>query len=123
GIPLTTRETNHAVVLVAAHRAADGASAVDWEALARTGQPLVLYMPMAQLDEISAGLQRGGLSADTPCAIIQAASTHGEVLVVTRLCELAGGGRAGALPSPAVVVVGDPVGLRSKVISGMRRWT
>ena len=123
GIPLTTREINHAVILVAGHRAADGASAVDWQALARTGQPLVLYMPTAQLDEISAGLRRGGLAADTPCAIIQAASTDAEVILVTRLSEVAGAARARAISSPAVVLVGDTVGLRREIISGMAGWT
>ena len=123
GIPLTAREINHAVVLVAGHRAADGASAVDWQALARTGQPLVLYMPMAQLDEISAGLRRGGLAGDTPCAIIQAASTDVQAIVVTRLSEVAGAARAHAISSPAVIVVGDTVGLRHEIASGLAGWT
>jgi uroporphyrin-III C-methyltransferase len=123
GIPLTTREINHAVVLVAGHRAADGASAVDWQALARTGQPLVLYMPMAQLDEIAAGLRRGGLAADTPCAIIQAASTDAEAIVVTRLAEVARAARTHAISSPAVIVIGDNVGLRQEIASGISGWT
>ncbi|MBS0540805.1 MAG: uroporphyrinogen-III C-methyltransferase, partial [Proteobacteria bacterium] len=49
GIPATTRDTNHAVVLAAGHRAEDGRSAADWVALAKLGQPIILYMPMAQL--------------------------------------------------------------------------
>jgi uroporphyrin-III C-methyltransferase len=118
GIPLTAREINHAIVLVAGHRAADGASAVGWQALARTGQPLVLYAPMAQLDEISAERLRGGLAAATPCAIIQAASTAVEI-VVTRLSEIAGAARAYAISSPAVIVVGDTVGLRHEIASGL----
>ena len=68
GIPATSRDTNHAVVLAAGHRAEDGRSAADWAALAKLGQPLILYMPMAQLAEIAASLEQGGLSADTPAA-------------------------------------------------------
>ena len=37
GIPATTRDTNHAVVLAAGHRAEDGRSTADWEALGRLG--------------------------------------------------------------------------------------
>src|SRR5882757_11198436 len=61
GIPATSRDTNHAVVLAAGHRAEDGRSSADWVALARLGQPIVLYMPMAQLAEIAAALEQGGL--------------------------------------------------------------
>jgi uroporphyrin-III C-methyltransferase len=39
GIPATTRETNHAVILAAGHRADDATAARSWEALAATGQP------------------------------------------------------------------------------------
>ena len=35
GIPATTRDTNHAVVLAAGHRADDDHSSADWEALAQ----------------------------------------------------------------------------------------
>src|SRR6201991_3188053 len=63
GIPATSRETNHAVVLAAGHRAEDGHSAADWEALARLGQPIILYMPMAQLAEMAKALEEGGLAA------------------------------------------------------------
>ena len=38
GIPATSRDTNHAVILAAGHRAQDGKSAADWEALAKLGQ-------------------------------------------------------------------------------------
>ena len=78
GIPATSRDTNHAVILAAGHRAQDGRSAADWEALARLGQPIILYMPMAQLADITAALLRGGMPSDTPAAIIQGASTAEE---------------------------------------------
>src|SRR5258708_25500625 len=52
GIPATMRDTNHAVILVAGSRAADGSSAAEWEKLARTGQPIIVYMPMANLPAI-----------------------------------------------------------------------
>src|SRR5260221_2554919 len=69
GIPATTRDTNHAIVLAAGHRAEDGRSTGDWEALARLGPPILLYMPMSQLDEGAAGLQQGGPFARTAGAL------------------------------------------------------
>ena len=69
GIPATSRDTNHAVILAAGHRAQDGKSAADWEALAKLGQPIILYMPMAQLADIAAALMRGGMLPGTPAAM------------------------------------------------------
>src|SRR5689334_62388 len=89
GIPATSRDTNHAVILAAGHRAQDGSSAADWEALAKVGQPIVLYMPMAQLADITAALQRGGMAPDMPAAIIQGASTAEERVVESSLATLA----------------------------------
>ena len=78
GIPATTRDTNHAVVLAAGHRADDDHSSADWEALARLGQPIILYMPMTQLAGITAALMKGGMAADTPAALLQSATTEDE---------------------------------------------
>ena len=88
GIPATSRDTNHAVVLAAGHRAEEGGSAADWAALAKLGQPIVLYMPMSQLAEITASLQQGGLAPDTPAALIQSAATDQEKVVESKLGSL-----------------------------------
>ena len=76
GIPATSRDTNHAVVLAAEPPSSARWPAADWAALAKLGQPIVLYMPMSQLAEITASLQQGGLSSDTPAALIQSATTE-----------------------------------------------
>src|ERR1700722_15427336 len=57
GIPATMRQTNHAVILAAGSRAADGTSIAEWEKLARVGQPIIVYMPMANLAEIMRGFE------------------------------------------------------------------
>ncbi len=122
GIPATSRDTNHAVVLAAGHRAEDGKSAADWVALARLGQPLVLYMPMAQLAEISTALQQGGLSSDTPAALIQSATTAEERVVESRLGSLADDAARHEIGSPAIVVIGATAGLRRGLLSSLVPW-
>jgi uroporphyrin-III C-methyltransferase len=122
GIPATSRDTNHAVVLAAGHRAEDGHSAADWEALARLGQPLILYMPMAQLPEIAAALARGGLSADTPAALIQSATTGAERVVESTLGRLAVDASREGIGSPSIVVIGAIAGLRKELLSSMVGW-
>jgi len=122
GIPATSRDTNHAVVLAAGHRAEDGHSVADWEALARLGQPLILYMPMAQLAEITAALQRGGLAPDTPAALIQSATTGEERVVESRLAALAADADRHGIGSPAIVVIGAITELRRQLLSSMVGW-
>jgi uroporphyrin-III C-methyltransferase len=122
GIPATTRDTNHAVVLAAGHRAEDRRSAADWAALARLGQPIILYMPMAQLSEIAKALEEGGLAADTPAAMIQSATTSGERVVESRLGALAGDAAKAGIGSPCIVIIGTVAGLRRQLMSSMAGW-
>jgi uroporphyrin-III C-methyltransferase len=122
GIPATSRDTNHAIVLAAGHRAEDGRSAADWEALAKLGQPIVLYMPMTQLAEIAAALEQGGLSADTPATLIQSATTGEERIVESRLGLLANDAAKHGIGSPAIVVIGAIAGLRRQLLSSLVPW-
>ena len=122
GIPATTRETNHAVVLAAGHRAEDGRSAADWAALAKLGQPIILYMPMTQLAEIARSLQEGGLSADTAAALIQSATTGEERVVESHLGTLAADAANAGIGSPAIVVIGAVAALRRQLLASMVGW-
>jgi uroporphyrin-III C-methyltransferase len=122
GIPATTRETNHAVVLAAGHRADDDQSSADWEALARLGQPIILYMPMTQLPGITAALMKGGLAADTPAALLQSATTENERVVESTLGRLVEDGRTHGIGSPAIAVIGATAGLRQRVLTGLVGW-
>jgi uroporphyrin-III C-methyltransferase len=122
GIPATTRETNHAVVLAAGHRADDEQSTADWEALARLGQPIILYMPMARLAGIVAALIKGGLAAATPAALLQAATTAEERVVESTLGRLVDDARTHGIASPSIAVIGATAGLRHKVLSGLVGW-
>jgi len=123
GIPATTRDTNHAVVLAAGHRAEnDQTAADDWQALARLGQPIILYMPMAQLADIARSLQRGGLAADTPAALIQSATTDEEKVLDSTLGTLSADALKTGIGSPAIVVIGAIAGLRHRLLPMMRSW-
>ncbi|WP_333793238.1 uroporphyrinogen-III C-methyltransferase [Hyphomicrobium sp.] len=121
GIPATTRETNHAVILAAGHRAEGDDAARAWEALAATGQPIILYMALAQLEEIVAAFLRAGMAPDTPVAIISHATSEGERVIDTRLADLVADAKANEVEAPAVLVVGAIAGLRSVLAAGMVR--
>lgn len=122
GIPATTRETNHAIVLAAGHRAEDGPSTTDWAALAGLGQPLILYMPMSQLADIVTALREGGLAAETPAALVQSATTEGERVLESTLGALVDDACKHGIGSPAILVVGAVAGLRSRLLPHLVGW-
>lgn len=105
GIPVTHRDAGRGVAFITGH-SRDGA-AVDWEALARSGLTLVIYMGIARCEEIVAGLRTGGLRADLPAAVIQHATLPNQRVVATTLSRLAADIAAHGIGSPAILVIGE----------------
>jgi uroporphyrin-III C-methyltransferase len=114
-IPATMREVNHAVILATGHGAED-AEALDWAALARTGQPIVLYMATRTLPMIVAALRAGGMPPDTPAAFVMAATLPSQRVVVTTLARLVEDGAREGIGSPAVVAIGGIVAMRERLL-------
>lgn len=114
GVPATTRDTNHAVILATGHCAADGES-VDWEALARAGAPIVLYMAVANLGGIAEALVRGGLAPTTPTLVVHGATTARETLLEAPLAQLPSLAETGAIASPAIVAIGAIAAFRQAI--------
>src|SRR5271155_5192556 len=72
GIPATLRGANRAVIFASGHGAEED---FDWTPLARSGQPIVLYMVMHNLEKIAGALMKAGLDGGTPAAVIASATT------------------------------------------------
>jgi uroporphyrin-III C-methyltransferase len=105
GIPVTHRDAGRGVALITGH-SRDGA-AVDWEALARSGLTLVIYMGIARYESIVAGLREGGLRADLPAAVIQHATLPQQRVVSTTLSRLVADIKHHGIGSPAILVIGE----------------
>jgi uroporphyrin-III C-methyltransferase len=111
GIPVTHRGLARGVALVTGHTR-DG-TALDWSALACSGLTLVVYMGVATLPEIVTDLRAGGLAGETPAAAIQHGTTGQQRQVVTTLAGLPAAVAAAGLGSPAILVIGEVVGVAS----------
>jgi uroporphyrin-III C-methyltransferase/precorrin-2 dehydrogenase/sirohydrochlorin ferrochelatase len=111
GIPLTHRDCARAVVFATGHLK-DGSSDLDWEALARPHQTVVIYMGLTRLAEICAQLIAHGARPDTPAAAIERATTARQRVVAATLDTLPGQAAALGLRPPALIVVGEVVKLR-----------
>jgi uroporphyrin-III C-methyltransferase/precorrin-2 dehydrogenase/sirohydrochlorin ferrochelatase len=109
-LPLTHRDICSSVTFVTGH--GDPGSEdpeVDWAALARTGGTLVVYMGLKYLESVSAALIRGGLSPNTPCAVLRMATTPEEESVTAPLIGIARAVRARGFRPPALFIAGDVV--------------
>ncbi len=116
GIPVTMRGVNGAVILATGFAAVSD-DRPDWAALARTGQPIVIYMGLTHLAETVADLGAGGLADDTPCALVENATLPGERTVVATLGTLVAACARENIVSPALIVVGGIVALRERLRS------
>jgi uroporphyrin-III C-methyltransferase/precorrin-2 dehydrogenase/sirohydrochlorin ferrochelatase len=128
GIPLTHREFAHSVTFVTGHAqghadaqshgdaqgpfAAQGPEP-DWRALAAPGTTTVFYMGLARLDHIVAKLLEHGASPALPAGIIAQGTRPDQRVVVATLSTIRGAAAAANLESPALLIVGEVVGLHS----------
>lgn len=113
-IPATMWGVNHAIIFVTGNAGPEGD--IDWAALARTGQPIVIYMAMHYIQRIAVALSRGGLAPDTPAAVIVAATRAEQRIVISRLGRLAHDVEAIGVDLPGLIVVGDIVNERDKLL-------
>jgi uroporphyrin-III C-methyltransferase len=116
-IPATLRGSSQAIILTTGHAADESEAAVDWVAIARTRQPIVVYMALRNLEAISQALQRGGLSADTPAAVIACATLETQRVVVSTLERVFEDARNAQLSAPALVVIGEIVRVREQLLA------
>ncbi|WP_236214840.1 uroporphyrinogen-III C-methyltransferase [Metapseudomonas otitidis] len=105
GIPLTLRGVSRGVTLVTAHTQDD--SEPEWAALAASGTTLVVYMGVARLAALQAGLLAGGMAPGMPLAMIENASLPEQREHRSTLATLLQDASAFRLSSPAILVIGE----------------
>jgi len=102
GIPVTHRNVSPAFTVVTGHREKGGASAIEWEALAKVGGTVVILMGVAERAIIARRLMDGGLAPDTPVAAVRYGTRAGQTVVRTNLAGLG----AADISAPSTIVVG-----------------
>ncbi len=116
-IPITHRDVASEVTFAAAHRAT---GAPDWDFLARA-RTLVLFMAGNLLEETTRALVAAGRGASTPAAVVEAGTWEHQRVVEATLGDIALKVRRDGLGSPALLVVGEVVALRSRLPSLVAR--
>ena len=115
GIPVTHRGLSTAFAVVTGHECSDKAtSTTDWDALARI-PTLIVLMGLSNADCIAQRLLEAGRAPTTPAAAISNGTTDEQQVVMTTLAELAAAITEAALPSPAILVIGEVAGLADEL--------
>jgi uroporphyrin-III C-methyltransferase len=114
GIPLTHRDHAQSCLFVTGHLK-DGNCDLDWSALARPRQTVVIYMGLSSLGEICAQLIAHGLRPDMPAAVVQQGTTLDQRVVSGTLADLQVRVDQAALASPCLIIVGEVVRLRAQL--------
>ena len=114
GIPLTHRDYAHSCVFVTGHLK-DNTVQLDWSALARPNQTIVVYMGLLGVSELCRQLIAHGLPKMTPAAIIQQGTTPNQCVLTGTLTTLPTIIRDNPLKPPTLIIVGEVVKLRQKL--------
>ena len=113
GIPVTHRDTNHAVTFITGHGIDGKLTKLDWAAVSRGAPTLVLYMARKFAGEIAAALLAAGRSPGEPAAIIANAARKDQKVIITTLAGLPAA--AEAAPTLAILVIGENVRLAEEL--------
>jgi len=112
GIPVTHRGVAHEFTVVSGHLPPGHPdSLVVWDALARLRGTLVLMMAVDNATAIAAALVEGGRPASTPVAVLVEGTMTGERGVFATLGALGEAVAREAVRPPAIIVIGDVVGV------------
>lgn len=105
GIPVTHRDTNHAVIFLTGHDETGGVpAAVDWAAVANAAPVIVMFMAVKHLRSIAHKLLAAGRDPADRVAIVSHAALPRQVVLEATLETL--DTLPEDIPTPAIVVLG-----------------
>ena len=114
GIPVTHRDYASLVTFITGHEKADRETdRIDWRALVGGHGTLVIMMGLGNAGRISSELIAGGMSPDTPAAVISKGSTPDQKVAVTTVEGLESAIKDNGLEPPGIMVVGEVAKVRS----------
>ncbi len=104
GIPVTHRDTNHAVIFLTGHdESGELPQSVDWAAVATAAPVIVMFMAVKHLGAIAQKLLAAGRDPADRLAVVSHAALPGQVVVESTLAQAAD---LTGLETPALVVLG-----------------
>ena len=114
GIPVTHRRCNSSVTFVTGHEATEKyRPEVNWQAIAQGSETIVIYMGIHNLPRIIPQLLAGGMTTETPIALIRWGTRPDQAELIGTLATIVEQVAATEFKAPAIAVIGEVVDLRS----------
>jgi len=113
GIPLTHRDHAQSVRFITGHRK-DGSVELPHGNLNTSGETLVFYMGLLGLAQICEKLQKQGMAADMPAAIISRGTLPDQQVVMGTVSTLAEKAQSEQVSAPSLVIIGSVVTLHPR---------
>lgn len=107
GLPLTHRDHAQTLTFVTGHAKSGDVPDLDWQALARPAQTVVVFMGVGTAPKISEHLIHAGRAASTPVAVIENGTRANEIRVFGTLAELPQLIERAGIKGPALLVIGE----------------
>ncbi len=108
-IPLTHRDSAQAVTFVTGHAKLGEEPNLDWHALARPNQTVVVYMGVGMAGTIAARLTGAGRNPSTPVAVIENGTRANEIRAFGVLGSLSDIIQQAGIQGPALLIIGEVV--------------
>ena len=113
GIPITHRDVNQSVTFLSGHdRTGAMPSAIDWQAVSRGSQVLVMYMAIKHMPDICSKLLNAGRDPNEPVAVVSNATNPDMKVLETTLCKATADVNKSGIGAPAIVCIGQIVLMR-----------
>jgi uroporphyrin-III C-methyltransferase / precorrin-2 dehydrogenase / sirohydrochlorin ferrochelatase len=114
GIPLTHRDYAQACLFITGHLK-EGSIDLDWVAMSRPRQTVVIYMGLVGMEKICEQLIAHGVSPDMPAAVVQQGTTQKQRVVVATLKDLSEKVKEAQIKAPCLTIIGEVVQLRDRL--------
>ncbi|MEZ6029370.1 MAG: uroporphyrinogen-III C-methyltransferase [Hyphomonadaceae bacterium] len=116
-VPLTHRDVAQSVTFVTGHAALGREPDLDWTALARPNQTVVVFMGVGTAGTIAARLIAAGREPSTPIAIVENATRANQIAVFGSLDRAAELIQEAGIQGPALLVIGEVVAIANGAVS------
>lgn len=116
GIPLTHRDHSSSITFVTGHETAGKyRPSVNWEAIAKGSETIVIYMGVHNLPYIIQQLTQAGQSPETPVALIRWGTRPDQEELIGTLETIVQKVEETGFEAPAIAVIGSVVNFKSRL--------
>ncbi|WOR15674.1 siroheme synthase CysG [Hyphomonas sp. FCG-A18] len=123
GLPLTHRDHAQTLTFVTGHAKSGDVPDLDWQALAKPAQTVVVFMGVGTAPIISEKLIHAGRAISTPVAVIENGTRPNEIRAYGTLAELPQLIERAGIKGPALLIIGEVSAIPAEALARLSMET